>query len=115
MHKCKGKWRSDPVAARPVKLSALVSYQRASVVSREILKRKTGTVTVFAFGKGQGLSEHTVPFDALVLILDGKAEITIAGVRHRLQKGEMMVMPANQPHAFRALQRFKMMLVMIRS
>lgn len=92
----------------------LVAYQAGAVVSREIVKKKTGTVTVFAFDKGQGLSEHTVPFDALVQVLDGVAEITIGGAPHRLGKDEMILMPANVPHALKAVERFKMMLVMIR-
>ncbi|MFA5786743.1 MAG: cupin domain-containing protein [Actinomycetota bacterium] len=92
----------------------LVAYQAGAVVSRELVKKKAGTVTVFAFDKGQGLSEHTAPFDALVQVLDGVAEITIGGAVHRLGKDEMILMPANVPHALKALERFKMMLVMIR-
>jgi quercetin dioxygenase-like cupin family protein len=92
----------------------LVAYQTGAVVSREIVKKKTGTVTVFAFDKGQGLSEHTAPFDALVQVLDGIAEITIGGVPHRLGKDEMIVMPADVTHALKAVERFKMILVMIR-
>jgi quercetin dioxygenase-like cupin family protein len=92
----------------------LVDYQAGSVVSREILKKKTGGVTVFAFDENQGLSEHTAPFDALVQILDGVAEVTVGGTRHLLVKDEMLLMPANVPHAVKALGRFKMMLVMIR-
>ena len=96
-------------------LTDLVDYQRGSVVSREIIKKKTGTVTLFAFDEGQGLSEHTTPFDALVCILDGEAEITISGKPHRLSAGEMIIMPANEPHALKAVKRYKMLLVMIRS
>jgi len=92
----------------------LVAYQTAAVVSREIVKKKTGTVTVFAFDKAQGLSEHTAPFDALVQVLDGVAEITVGGMPHCLGKDEMILMPANVPHALKAVERFKMMLVMIR-
>jgi quercetin dioxygenase-like cupin family protein len=92
----------------------LVAYQAGAVVSRELVKKKTGTVTVFAFDKDQGLSEHTAPFDALVHVLDGVAEITIGGTRHRLGKDELILMPANVPHALKAIERFKMMLVMIR-
>ena len=92
----------------------LVAYQAGAVVSREIVKKKTGTVTLFAFDKAQGLSEHTAPFDALVQVLDGMAEITVGGVPHRLGKDEMILMPANVPHALKAVERFKMMLVMIR-
>ena len=93
----------------------LAAYQQGSVVSREILKKQTGTVTVFAFDEGQGLSEHTAPFDALVHVVDGEAEIAIAGRPCRVKAGEMIIMPANKPHALRAVKRFKMMLIMIRS
>jgi quercetin dioxygenase-like cupin family protein len=92
-----------------------VSYQEGSIVSREIVGKKTGTVTVFAFDEGQGLSEHTAPFDALVYILDGEAEILISGRTHNPKEGEMIIMPANEPHALKAIKRFKMLLIMIRS
>ena len=95
--------------------AALVNYQDGSVVSREIVKKPAGTVTVFAFDEGQGLSEHTAPSDALVQVLEGEAEITIAGKSHRVQSGEMILMPANQPHALKALKRYKMILTLIRS
>ena len=85
------------------------------MVSREVLKKGTGTVTVFAFDAGQGLSEHTAPFDALVHVLDGEAEITIAGTARTVRAGDIIIMPANKPHALSAVQRFKMMLIMIRS
>ncbi len=98
-----------------LKPSALVDYQSAAVVSREIVKGKTGSVTLFAFDKGQELSEHTAPFNALAHILDGEAEIWISGKPNRVRAGEMIIMPANQPHALKAATRFKMMLVMIRS
>ena len=101
--------------AQAVKLIDLVDYQEGSVVSRTIIDKKTGTVTLFAFGKGQGLSEHTAPFDALVCLLDGEAEIVISGKALRLREGEMIIMPANQPHALKAVKRFKMILTMIRS
>ena len=91
------------------------SYQDGSIVSREIVKKTTGSVTVFAFDEGQGLSEHTAPFDALVQVLEGEVEIMIAGRPHRVQGGEMILMPAHQPHALKALQRYKMILTMIRS
>jgi len=93
----------------------LAEYQEGSVVSREILSKEKGTVTVFAFDKGQGLSEHTAPFDALVLILDGRAEISIGGKPTSLGKDDMILMPADVPHALSAVERFKMLLVMIRS
>lgn len=95
-------------------MKELAAYQDGAVVSREILKKETGTVTVFAFDKGQGLSEHTAPFDAMVCILDGEAEIIISGKSYIVKEGEMIIMPANEPHALKANKRFKMMLVMIR-
>jgi len=97
------------------KLEEMVGYQEGSIVSREIIRKPTGTVSLFAFDEGQGLSEHVAPFDALVSIIDGEAEIIISGVSHHLKRGEMIIMPANQPHALLAPTRFKMMLVMIRS
>lgn len=96
-------------------LEALVTYQEHSVVSKQILSKKAGTLTLFAFDKGEGLSEHTAPYDASVMILDGKAEIMIGGKLHEVKKGEMIVMPAGVPHSLKAVQRFKMLLIMIRS
>jgi quercetin dioxygenase-like cupin family protein len=93
----------------------LVSYQEGSVVSRIIVKRETGNVTLFAFDAGQELSEHTAPFDALVQVLEGEAAITVAGQPYRVRTGEMILMPARQPHALQAVSRFKMLLTMIRS
>jgi quercetin dioxygenase-like cupin family protein len=95
-------------AAKTFSSARLVEYQDDAVVSREVLKKPTGSVTVFAFDEGQGLSEHTVPFDALVFVLEGEAEITIAGKPHCLNVGEMILMPAREPHALKALRRFKM-------
>ena len=106
---------SEDLVAKALSLNDLAAYQEGSVVSREIIKKKTGTVTLFAFDQGQGLSEHTAPFDALVYIVDGEAEITISGEPHRVQKGEMIIMPAHKPHALEAVKRFKMALIMIRS
>jgi quercetin dioxygenase-like cupin family protein len=96
-------------------LADVVSYQEGSVVSKTLIEKKTGTVTLFAFDEGQGLSEHTAPFDAMVYIVDGQVEIKIAGNPYILNKGEMIIMPANEPHALKAITRFKMMLIMIRS
>jgi len=93
----------------------LLDYQEGSVVSRTIINKKTGTVTLFAFDEGQGLSEHTAPFDALVYLIDGEAEITISGKPLHLKKGEMVIMPAGEPHALKAVKRFKMILTMIKS
>lgn len=96
-------------------LSNLVDYQDGSVVSKTLIKKNAGTVTLFAFDKGEGLSEHTAPFDAMVNILDGEAEIIISGVTYNVKQGEMLIMPADEPHALKAVKRFKMMLTMIKS
>jgi len=96
-------------------MADLVAYQDGAVVSRVILKKETGNVTLFAFDQGQGLSEHTTPFDALVHVLEGRAEITVGGTRHDLRAGELILMPANVPHALKAAERFKMSLTMIRA
>ena len=101
--------------AQAAKAAELVSYQDGAIVSREIMKKPTDTVAVFAFDKGQGLSEHTAPSDALVQVLEGEVEITISGKPHRLKDGELILIPANQPHALKAIKRFKMLLTMIRS
>jgi quercetin dioxygenase-like cupin family protein len=97
-----------------VVLSHTVDYQKGSIVSRTLIDKKSGTVTLFAFDEGQGLSEHTAPFDALVYIIDGEARITISGTPVSVQGGETIIMPANEPHALRAVKKFKMMLIMIR-
>ena len=96
-------------------LQRLVDYQSGTVVSRTLINKKIGTVTLFAFDTGEGLSEHTAPFDALVYVFDGEAEIIIAGTPFQVKKGEMIIMPADKPHELKALRRFKMMLVMIRA
>jgi len=101
--------------AQATKLIDLINYQEGSVVSREIISKKTGTVTLFAFDEGQGLSEHTAPFDALVYCLDGDVEVSISGSPIKLRPGEMVIMPAHQPHALKALKKFKMLLIMIRT
>ncbi len=105
----------DQEKAQVQRVTNLADYQEGSIVSRTIIDKKTGTVTFFAFDQGQGLSEHTAPFDALVHVLDGEVEITISGKAHRLTAGEIIIMPANEPHALKALKRFKMILTMIRS
>lgn len=102
------------IKAKTLKLVHLVSYQRGSVVSREIINKKTGTVTVFAFDRGEGLSEHTAPFDALVYILDGEAKVIISGKPFKVKKDEIIIMPAHKPHALKAVKKFKMLLIMIR-
>lgn len=96
-------------------LNELVAYQKGAVVSKTLVDKEAGTVTLFAFDQGQALSEHTAPFDALVQVSDGEAEIRIAGVPHRVGAGEMIIMPAHQSHALKALTPFKMMLTMIRA
>jgi len=96
-------------------LQEAVEYQKDAVVSKTILKKETGNISLFAFDKGQGLSEHTAPFDALVQIIDGEADVTISGDVHQVRKGEVIVLPANKPHALSAVTPFKMMLVMIKS
>lgn len=106
---------SKDLVAKGVRLLDLIDYQKESLVSRTIIDKKTGTVTLFAFDEAQGLSEHTAPFDALVYVLDGEAEVVISGRAHLLKEGEMIIMPANEPHSLRAVKRFKMMLTMIRS
>jgi quercetin dioxygenase-like cupin family protein len=103
------------LVAQARRLADLVDYQQGSVVSRTIIDKKAGTVTLFAFDEGQGLSEHTAPFDAMVYLVDGEAEIVISGKPLRLKEGEMVIMPANQPHALGAVKKFKMILTMIRS
>jgi quercetin dioxygenase-like cupin family protein len=105
----------ESLIGKALNLSGLANYQEGSVVSREIIRKETGTVTIFAFDKGQGLSEHTAPFDAMVCIIDGEAEIKIEGKPHIVKQGEMIIMPANKPHALMAIKPFKMMLIMIRS
>jgi quercetin dioxygenase-like cupin family protein len=107
--------QSEMPAAAPVAPLGLAGYQVGAVVSRTLLKRAGGTITLFAFDEGQSLSEHTTPFDAVAQVLEGEAEITIAGTPLRVSVGEMLLMPANQPHAVQASTRFKMLLTMIRS
>jgi quercetin dioxygenase-like cupin family protein len=105
----------EGLPGRVVDLGGLVDYQEGAVVSRALVSRPTGTVTLFAFDKGQQLSEHTSPFDALVQVLDGELDVTISGSPLRLDAGQIVIMPADKPHALRAPRRAKMMLVMVRS
>jgi len=106
---------AEELAAKVLHTVELVGYQEGAVVSRTLINQKTGTVTLFAFDAGQELSEHTAPYDALVQALDGETEITISGQSHQLKAGDLIIMPANQPHAVKALTKFKMILTMIRS
>jgi len=107
--------KSEMSVAEVVRLADLVNYQEGAVVSRTLLKRATGTVTLFSFDEGQGLSEHTAPFDAVAHLLEGEAEIAVSGKPLRTKAGEAVLMPANQPHSLKALSKFKMLLTMIRS
>ena len=104
---------TEDLKSRALDISGLVQYQGGAIVSREILRKSGGTVSVFAFGKEEALSEHTAPFDAMVISLDGEAEITIGGKSHIIRHGEMIIMPENVPHSLRALTPFKMLLIMI--
>jgi len=107
--------KDKPLTAQAAALADLIAYQEGSVVSRTIIDKTAGTVTLFAFDKDEGLSEHTAPYDALVYIIDGEADISISGKPVRVKKGEMTIMPANEPHALKAVTKFKMLLVMVRS
>jgi len=104
----------DELKGKALNLAELVAYQDGAVVSRTLIDKPTGTVTMFSFDAGQGLSEHTAPFDAMVSIMDGEAEVSIGGEPHIVGTGEMIIMPADVPHALRALKRFKMLLVLVR-
>ncbi|OGD54342.1 cupin [Candidatus Bathyarchaeota archaeon RBG_13_38_9] len=107
--------KAENLTDRVSKLVDLVEYQDDTVVSRTLIDKKAGTVTLFAFGEDQGLSEHTAPFDAMVFVIDGEVEITIADNKHHLGQGETIIMPANIPHALKAIKKFKMLLIMIKS
>jgi len=108
------KTQNQQLKGVPVSLEHLLSYQKGSVVSREIIRNDSGTMTVFAFDKDQGLSEHTAPFDAVIYILDGQAKVVIAGKTHVLKKHQMIIMPAHKPHSLKAIKRFKMLLTLIK-
>lgn len=101
--------------SQKVELASLVSYQAGSVVSRTLISSRTGTVTLFAFDEEEGLSEHTTPYDALLHLLEGETEVIITGDKYRLVQGEVIILPAGEPHAVRAVKRSKMLLTMIRS
>jgi quercetin dioxygenase-like cupin family protein len=104
----------DQFKGKVIALADSVAYQDGAIISQTLIEKKTGTVTLFAFDEGQGLSEHTAPFDALVYLLDGSAEVVISGKSHNLNTGEMIIMPAGNPHSLVALTRFKMLLVMVK-
>lgn len=114
MNPVKNKKASSDLKGKALDICGLVDVQAGAVVSRELIRKPGGTVTVFAFDKDGSLSEHTAPFDALVIGLDGESEITIAGHVHSLKKGEMIIMPSGIPHALKAASAFKMLLVMIK-
>ncbi len=105
----------EELIARTIRLDTLIAYQDGSIVSRTIIDKKTGTLTLFAFSRGQALSEHTAPYDALVYIIEGQAEVSISGKPHNVKASEMIIMPANEPHALKAVTDFKMLLVMIKA
>ena len=115
MNKTKDSARFEKLVAAPGKLSELVGYQEGAVVSKTLIAKKTGTVTLFAFDEGQGLSEHSAPYDATVCLVEGEAEMTVSGKPFRVREGEIVILPANEPHAVRAVKKFKMLLIMIRS
>jgi len=115
MNEQRGEAGRDMPLAEVLRATDLANYQKGSVVSRQIIKHDKGNVTLFAFDESQGLSEHTAPFDALVHVLDGEVEIIISGKPLRAKAGDVVLMPANQPHALRAVTQVKMLLTMIRS
>ena len=105
---------TSKLVAKASSLESLIDYQEGSVVSRTIIDKKTGTITLFSFDENQGLSEHTTPYDAMVYVLDGEVDVTISGKQIWLKQGEMTILPANQPHALTAKTKFKMLLIMIK-
>lgn len=105
----------EAIKTKPIELRAFIAYSPDSLVSKAIVDKKAGTITLFAFDRGQGLSEHSAPFDAVVQVIEGEAEIIIGGEVHRVRAGEIIIMPADVPHAVKAPEQFKMLLVMIRS
>ena len=109
------KSRGKKLETHVIKLLELIDYQEGAVVSRTIINKNAGTVTLFAFDEGQTLSEHTAPYNALMYLIDGEAEVILSGNPHYLKEGEMIVMPANKPHALKAVKKFKMLLILIQS
>jgi len=105
----------EAIKTKPIEFAAFIDYSPGSIVSKALIDKKAGTVTLFAFDRGQGLSEHSAPYDVLVQIIEGEAEIIIGGEAHRVRAGEVIIMPADVPHAVKAPEQFKMLLVMIRS
>jgi len=115
MKKYNTQFSNKQMKAIVISLVDLLGYQKDSIVSREIVNKKTGTITLFAFDQGQGLSEHTAPFDAAVYVLDGQVRVNISGKPNIVEKGQIIVMPANKPHSLKAIRKFKMLLIMIKS
>jgi quercetin dioxygenase-like cupin family protein len=111
----KKELKDEKALTKAADLNSLIEYQKASVVSRTLIDKKAGTVTTFAFDEGQGLNEHSAPYDALVQITDGEADITISGKTHRVRQGQIITMPANHPHTLKAAGKFKMLLIMIKA
>ena len=109
------KPKSTEILGKPLKFTELTGYQSGAIVSRTLLDKRDGTVTFFAFDEGQGLSEHTTPYDAMVIVVEGQVNIKISSQNFDLKEGEMIIMPANKPHALKAVTKFKMLLIMIRS
>ena len=107
--------KKEDLRGRALKAKDLVGYDKGAVVSRTIIQKPVGTVTIFSFDKGQGLSEHTAPFDAMVAILDGEAEVSMDRRPVKVKAGEFIIMPANRPHALKAVKKFKMALIMIKA
>lgn len=115
MEKRRNQKDPEKLLAQAYRLRDLIQYQESSVVSRTLIDKKAGTVTLFAFDEQQGLSEHTAPYDAMAQIVDGEAEITISGKKHLLREGEVIIIPANHPHSLIATEKFKMVLTMIKA
>jgi quercetin dioxygenase-like cupin family protein len=107
--------KAEDIKGKAMELAGMVEYHSGSVVSRTIMDKPSGTLTLFAFEKGEGLSEHTAPYDATLYVIDGETEVTISSKVLRLKQGELLIMPANEPHSLRAITRFKTLLVMIKS
>lgn len=107
--------KKNDLKAKTVKTKDLIGYNESAVISRTIIDKPSGTITAFSFDKGQGLSEHTAPFDAMAEIIDGEAEITIEGKKNVVKEGEFIIMPAGKTHALKAVQKFKMLLIMIKA
>jgi quercetin dioxygenase-like cupin family protein len=114
LHTANNESDKENLISHAMQVSNLITYQDGSIVSRTLIDKKAGTVTLFAFAEGQGLSEHSAPFDALVYILDGDAEIAISGKPIHLTRGEMIIMPANETHSLKAARKFSMLLIMIK-